>query len=482
MHPEDFATERFGYGRDWPIGYRDLEPFYRAAEREIGVAADADEQREGVGLPIPDDYVFPMHAFPPSHLDEVIAQAVDERDVRDPGQDRTVRLRVVGTPQARIGVPNPAYDAGRGYVPDGHRCTGYASCMPICPEQAKYTPLKTQAQWPANVELRTRTVVNRLHADAAGRIDRIDFQRYQDDASGTHTAGSVRADLVVLAAHAIENARLLLLSGLANRSGQVGRNLMDHPVLLTWALAPEPIGPYRGPGSTSGLEGFRFGPARRARAPFRVEIGNWGWGWALGPPDLDTAELLGYGAPSGRALFGPALRAALGDRVGRQFTLQFEIEQEADPACRVQLDPTLRDMLGNPRPLITYGLSDHVKRGMLAAKQVSDQIYAILGAQDRTSYRPEAGQPGYLEFEGHALAYRGAGHAAGTHIMGTGPTDSVVDGWQRSWDHANLYLVGCGSMPSMGTSNPSLTMAALALRSAERIHQDLASAHRLTAA
>ncbi len=62
--------------------------------------------------------------------------------------------------------------------------------------------------------------------------------------------------------------------------------------------------------------------------------------------------------------------------------------------------------------------------------------------------------------------------------MGDDSTSSVVDSFQRCWDHPNLYAVGCGSMPSIGTSNPSLTMAALALRSAERIHRDLVELHR----
>lgn len=62
--------------------------------------------------------------------------------------------------------------------------------------------------------------------------------------------------------------------------------------------------------------------------------------------------------------------------------------------------------------------------------------------------------------------------------MGDSPTTSVVDTWQRCWDHPGLYAVGCGSMPSVATSNPTLTMAALALRSAERIEADLAARDR----
>ena len=63
--------------------------------------------------------------------------------------------------------------------------------------------------------------------------------------------------------------------------------------------------------------------------------------------------------------------------------------------------------------------------------------------------------------------------------MGDSPRDSVVDRWQRCWDHPNLYAVGCGSMPSLGTSNPSLSMAALALRSAGHIDVHLRDARRI---
>ena len=446
MRPDDFRTADLGHGRNWPLSYADLEPFYRAAEWEIGIAADADEQRQHV--PVADGYRYPMHALPRTYLDHVIASVVDGAWID--GRE----LLVVGTPQARNGIPV------QGYRPDGHQCTGYASCVPICPENAKYTPHRTQKQWSADVELRTRCVVNRVHADEFGRITKVSYQRYEDDTSGRHTRHEEEADVVVLAAHAIENAKLLLMSGLANSSDQVGRNLMDHPALLTWALMPQAVGPFRGPGSTTGIEAFRSGPQRRVRAPFRIEIGNWGWGWSAGSPDSDTAEFVAAG------LRGKALREAVADRVGRQFALQIEVEQEADPANRVTLAGDL-DALGNPRPSIHYGLSDYVKDGLLAAKRVSGRIFELLGADDHTSYKPDDER--YFEHDGEPMRWWGAGHGGGTHVMGTSPRDSVVDQWQRCWDHPNLYAVGCGSMPSLGTSNPSLTMAALALRTADHL-------------
>lgn len=478
MHPEDFRSADLGPGRNWPVDYAALEPYYRAAERELGVAADVDEQRVGTGLPFPDGYVFPMHAIPRSHLDEVIAAGVDGHRIRDPYQPDPAELLVVGTPHARNGVPNARYVDDRagtatGFTPIGRRCTGFASCLPICPEEAKYTPLRTQSQWSGTVTLRTQSVVGRVRFDSSGVATGVEYRRYDTESDAT-TAHTATADVVVVAAHAIQNAVLLLASGITDHSDQLGRNLMDHPVLLTWGLLPEPVGPYRGPGSTSGIEAFRFGPARAHRAPFRMEIGNWGWVWADGPPAMELDRLLRSGnplVPNGRGLFGRELRRTVGDRVGRQFTLQFEVEQVADPANRVTIDPARLDRLGNPRPIVHYDLGAHVRRGFVAAKAISDQIFDLLGAEDHTEYRP--GHPGYFEYDGTGYTFWGAGHAAGTHVMGDSAAESVVDADQRCWHHPNLFAVGCGSMPSLGTSNPSLTMAALALRSAERIHRDL---------
>lgn len=67
------------------------------------------------------------------------------------------------------------------------------------------------------------------------------------------------------------------------------------------------------------------------------------------------------------------------------------------------------------------------------------------------------------------LNFTGAGHIMGTYRMGTSKDNSVVDSYQRSHDHDNLYLVGSGTFPTGATANPTLTIAALALRTADRI-------------
>ncbi|MBL1088882.1 MULTISPECIES: GMC family oxidoreductase [Streptomyces] len=499
MLPDDFATRSaYSYGLDWPLTAEDLQPWYAEAERELGVAGHAQEQKE-LGVVTDPAYEYPMHHIPQSYIDQYCDARLADQVIDDPVAQLPYTLRTFGLPQARNSTPNPAYQGpyrieGAVGLPNyGERCVGNASCVPICPVQAKSHPLRLQAAWPPSVTLATRCVVTRVRATSAGTVTGVEYRTYTDPASPVSRSYLAEADVVVLAAHAVENARLLLFSGLANASGQVGRNLMDHPTLLNWALAPEaggPVGPFRGPGHTSGWEVFRGGPGRRARAPFRIEIGNWGWGWATGAPMSNVATALGIGGdkdgnvrPDG--VFGPELRRLLGSSIGRQLQLQIAVEQSADPGNRVTIDPARhRDAMGNPRPILTYNLDDHVRTGLFAARLVAQEIFARLGATDYTDHAPHDGVPPLGHFvhtvDGQTLdlAYSGAGHGAGTHIMGTDPKTSVVNADQRTHDHPNLYAIGCGSMPSIGTSNPTLTMLALALRSAAQIHRDLAAARR----
>lgn len=515
MHPTDFQTATlYDYGRDWPIDASVLQPYYAEAEHVLGVAGDADEQREWLRDPSrPNDpsviadrhYSYPMQKIPPSHIDELY-RTIDDTEIHDDVGDQSVRLHVTALPQARSSTPNPEYDGKAGYRPEGavglpdygERCVGNASCVPICPVQAKWTPLRAQARFGRSVTLATRCVVSRVLLGEGGRVRGVEYRAYGDPATPVSDVYTAEADIVVLAGHAIENARLMLTSGLAANSGQLGRNLMDHPTTLAWALAHSgnQVGPFRGPGHTSGYESFRFGEARRRRSPFRIEIGNWGWGWPMGAPFSNVAAMLRLGGdPNGDVLgldpgmdrFGPALRNSLGETIGRQISLQIAVEQPADPSNTVTIDPRNRDAMGNPRPVITYDLDDHVKRGIYAARRVSARIFAALRAEDHTYHGPAPDGTYPLDhfafapdtsFDVLDLGYRGAGHGAGTHIMGGDPSNSVVDIYQRTHEHRNLYAVGCGSMPSVGTSNPSLTMAALTLRSADEVHRQLTGLHR----
>ena len=259
----------------------------------------------------------------------------------------------------------------------------------------------------------------------------------------------VRAHYFVLAAHAVEGPRLLLLSanerfpnGLANSSDQVGRNLMDHPVLLSYALADEPVYPLRAPLSTAGVEQFRDGEFRAARSGMRIEIGNDGWNWPVGAPPQFVRMLVTKG------FRGDALKRELNRQVTRQFRLAALLEQLPDPENRVTLDPVFKDSLGLPRPRLTYAVDGYAKQGRAAAMELHDRIFHAFGTSSTT----------------HVPGFQGAGHIMGTTRMGTNPRTSVVDPNLRSHDHPNLFILGSGAFPTGACSNPTLTIAALALR------------------
>ncbi|SOD86819.1 GMC oxidoreductase [Streptomyces sp. Ag109_G2-15] len=502
MHPEDYATrDRYRYGRNWPVSAAELERHVRDAELLIGSAGDATAQW-GLGV-VPDaDYEYPMQEIPWSHQDWIFQDRLDGKTVRDALAGVDYALKVYGLPQGRNSTPNPLFDGGyrpRGAVglPNfGERCVGNSSCTPICPVQAKSSPLRLQQDFTDSVHLATRCVVSRVLPGRGNTVRGVEFREYGDPATPVSTPYTAEADIVVLAAHAIENAVLLLASEMANSSGYVGCHLMDHPTMLAWARMPQgvPVGPFRGPGHTTGLECFRFGDGRGRRAPFRIEIGNWGWGWATGAPLSNVGAMLGLGGDAkgeikAEGLFGPELRNRLGDEINRQVQLQIAVEQHADPANRVTIDPRRhRDGVGNPKPILHYDLDKRVRDGVFAARKVSQKIFAALGVEKDFTHHgpgPDGVAPvGHFKHQAEPggevldLAYHGAGHGAGTHIMGSSAGSSVVDSYQRTHDHPNLFAVGCGSMPSIGTSNPTLTMAALALRSAEKIHRDLAELHQ----
>ncbi len=258
----------------------------------------------------------------------------------------------------------------------------------------------------------------------------------------------------------------MLASGLPSSSGLIGRNLMDHAYLLSWALLPEIAGTMRGTNCTGGIVALRGGSFRRRQAGFAIDIHNDGWGWAMGSPYTDLIDIV-----EDHNLFGPALRRALVDKISRQLQLAFMVEVLPNPSNRVTVDPQYRDPLDNMRPVISYSVPDYTMRGVAFGRQLARRIFQRLGAADYTQNHPE--DYGYVTYEGQGYAIRGGNHLAGTHIMGTSPSNSVVDAQQRSWDHENLYLVGGGSMPSIGTSNITLTLAALCFRSAKHIIQQL---------
>ena len=316
------------------------------------------------------------------------------------------------------------------------RCQGSATCIPICPTGAKYEAAAHVAKAErAGAQVCAQATVTGLQVDAKGRVRAVVYRRPDGETA------ELRGGLVVLAAHAVETPRLLLHArsercpdGVANRSGAVGRYLMDHPVQLSWALCGEPVWPYRGPISTSGIENLRDGPARSRHGAMRAQISNDGWNWPLGA----TAA------------------GAQGER-SRHIQLASLVEQIPDAANRVTLDTHDKDVYGVPLPRLHFDIGEYARAGLAAARGHHEAVFARLAASGRQ----------------HRDEFEGAGHIIGTCRMGANAKSAVVDGNLRAHDHDNLHIVGSAVFPTGGTANPTLTIAALALRLAADLKRRL---------
>jgi len=475
--PNDFHIKE-KYQPDWPkwpseIDYDSLENWYCQAEREIGVSASVEDQNYAgltFGHGPETGYAYPMPPIPRSLTDKFVAGAIDGMMIEG------TEIKVRSTPAARNSQP----------FKNRRVCAGNTNCIPICPIQAKYDPTITlrDAQATGNVDFRYRSVAYNIALDPQGRVTHIDYKQYNPDGSIVPTSPAV-GKVYIIAANAIETPRLLLMSntqlpeGIANKSGQVGRNLMDHPFYVIWGLLPQPTYPYRGPLSTSGIEDLRDGNFRKEHAAFRVEMGNDGWNFAIGgDPNITTVDFVNglnnsQANPTNGTFFGNELIQQLREVLTRQFRLGFLIEQQPEEKNRVTLSERYKDGVGLPRPEVYYSLSDYTLEGLAAAKRTGDAIFARLNVRDFTKY--DENDPSVVELPPNAIGRReririmGAGHIIGTHRMGDDRTTSVVNANQRTHDHENLYLIGSGSFPTSATANPTLTLAALTLRTAEWI-------------
>ncbi len=484
MLPDDFKLRtKYGQGLDWPISYEDLQPYYRKAEYEMGVSGDTEEQKS-LGVPFMDGYVLPMRELPRSYLDEKVSEGLRGATVELNGE--TISLELSTFPQGRNSIPHPDYKRPgykndelrpHNFVPNGvasvnpveygERCQGNANCVPICPVQAKYDARKTlnTIAFPERVHFLPQAVAYKVEVGDNGRVTGIRFKHYHDQNSSEHIDGVAKGTLFVLAANAVENAKLMLASELPNINPLLGRHLMDHPYLLAWALMPEVTGTLRGPQVTSGISHFRQGAFRHNQSVFAMSIHNDGWGWSgTGATDVvkDAVE---------ENMYGSELRQELIRKISQQLLVDFMCELPADPSNRVTINPQYKDQLGIPRTVIHFNIPDYAKNAIVFARNLSRTIFERLGAQDYTEYNDD--DPAYFEYQGQGYWTRGGNHFAGTHVMGTTPNNSVVNENLRSWEHENLYLVGAGSMPSIGSSNTTLTLAALSFKASEQMLKEL---------
>jgi choline dehydrogenase-like flavoprotein len=421
MLPEDFAVRKLdGVADDWPIGYHDLRPYYEATDRDFGVS--------GLG----GNPMYPPGADPPLPPLPIgdIALSVARAHARLgwhwwPGTNAIL--------SSAFGGRNP--------------CVQRGSCASGCNEGAKASADITH--WPSVTRLggqvlcgaRVRRIVVDKRGLAAGAewVDAEGRERFQP------------ADVVVCAANGIGTPRLLLAStnahhrdGLANSSGLVGRNLMLHPLVSVEGIFDGSFDGWRAHAAAliHSLEFARSDPARGF-----LRGATWALGTAGGP--LKAAF-----APDGVGCWGADHHASFRRRFGKTGGWVIIAEDLPEAENRVELSGTLFDGAGIPAPEITYRLAENTRRLMDWNVERARESLVAAGATDIA-----------------VVAHRANGHLMGTARMGVDPATSVVDADCVAHDVPNLLIPDGSVFVTAGSANPTTTIAAVALRGAERLLQ-----------
>lgn len=413
----------YGVGRDWPISYDELEPFYCRAEEAMGVAGPNDPALQS---PSERSKPYPMDMVPWSYGDKRFAEIVNPHGFRS--------------------VPIPQ---GRSTRPWNGRptCCGNNNCQPICPIGAMYNGIHSvmSAESKGAVVL-AESVVYKIDTDENNRIVAIHWYDNQ------HQSHKATADRFVIACNALESPRVLLAAandrnpgGIANSSDQVGRNMMDHSGFHCFFQASEPLWIGRGPAQSSCIVGPRDGAFRSEYSANKIILNN-----ITQATSATTAALK-------KGLIGAELDDEIRRLTIHGVDLSISLEPLPDPRNRVTLSKTRLDPHGIPCPDVYYDVGDYVHKGYDAAVKQLEQIGALFNATD---FRV-------------TTALNANNHIMGGCIMGSDPKDSVVDGNCRAHDHDNLWIPGGGAIPSASVVNSTLTMAALGIKAADDISKSM---------
>lgn len=420
---------------DWPIAYEDVEPYYAAVERAIGVAGDHTANPFAAWRSGP----YPMPPGPDMFGATLSAPAAER-----------LGLHPYRAPTGANSVP---YD-GRPACNDCGFCGYYG-----CPIHAKGDPIAMLARALATgrCDLRPESHVTDVLLDASGR--RTTGVRYLDAGGEAH---EVRTDHVVLAAGAFETPRLLLLCDVGNASGLVGRNLMYHFQTFTVGGFGFSLHGDRGRSVTHLHDDFcapgedDLAAARAAGLPW-IRGGIVEHGGAAHP----IQEARNY--PTG-TLHNACMRdSSLRDRLW-VFTMQGE--DLAQPANGIDLDPTVRDVWGRPAGRVTYAPHRHELVASAHWSPLLERVMTEAGAEwSVSSTSPPVADDGAVV--DHPLGMAPASrHVMGTCRMGTDPARSVVGPEGRFHDVENLLCCDSSVFVTSTGYGPTLTLAALAHRTA----------------
>src|SRR5450432_18089 len=420
LHPAAMKMKtRFGVAADWPLDYGALEPYYVEAEELIGVAGPATQGARWRSRG------FPLPPHPLSYASQTLGKGAKKL-----GLDWQANSR------AALSLP------WNGRAP----CNYCGGCNKGCPRGDKGSADVTfvaAALDTGRCTIRPESPVIRIEAGPDDHVAAVLVGR--PDGSIERIVGRQ----VVLACGAVETPRLLLASDdLANESGEVGQNFMDTLFVDVGALHPEPQHGRRGLPSDAIAWDFNApdaipgvtGGCRFYNASSESELGGLAAFALRAVPGWGSAH-----AQSVRRLWGHGLHVgAIGESL-------------PNPDSRVDLDPEARDRFGVPLARIASVLaeSDIARLRFMATK--SHELLAASGAQRIYEI--------YSSWDWFT-----ASHVFGTCRMGDNSASSVVDGFGQSHRWRNLWIADASVFPSSGGGEaPSLTIQALALRTAGRI-------------
>jgi quinoprotein glucose dehydrogenase len=409
----------FGLGVDWPIEWEELEKFYCEAERRLGVSGEPS--------PHPEDrrsQPYPMPAMIMTH---------NLKELKSWAEKSGVPFQT--TPQAKNTQP---YD-GRA------QCIRCNTCS-ICPTGARYSPDFTFKRLleRKNFAIHDRTLVRRLilHDTKTTVV-----------AAQAANGVEYRAPLFVLASGYCWSPHLLLLSqnsrfptGLANRSGLVGRYMCGHA--FHSALIEIDAQIYPGMNEQHGLISRQFFRSPAGRPFLRHDLRVWESASGREPRLRDSA---------GAFLFGDQLLADWRARTRRGTArVRGYVDVHPDRDSSLTLDVTTRNQYGDPLPVIAHKLDAATEARQPAVREHFQQLFATLAKADNGRIlNTSAGN--YLD------------HPAGGCRMGADSATSVTDSYGQTHDHENLWVVGSPTLPNAGCTNGTLTFVALTLRSAEKV-------------
>jgi choline dehydrogenase-like flavoprotein len=399
-----------GSGAEWPFGYDELEPYYAEAETLIGVAGE--EGGDPCGPPRSGPYPARPGALSPTS--RMIWEAAEGLGLRPFRLPLAINHRRGNQLSPCISCPT---------------CDGFACAVRAKNDLATaILPMLVRR----GLQLETNQVVVRLVHDGS-RITEVEAVDRLTGARQTFRAASV-----FLAAGALASPHLVLASGLdaLNPAGDlVGRFLTRHcnaVVLGAFLRKPNPLERFH---KQVGIHDLYFGSAETGKLGGIQEISS--------PPA--AAVRTGAGRAAG-AVAAPILPHLTG--------LLAIAEDQPRPENRVWIDRTTHDAVGLPQLLVSHGYTERDRRARGVLVGTAKAILREAGAVGTHTHE-------ILTFS----------HALGTLRMGVDPEGSVLDADGRFRGVENLYVVDGSALPSSAAVNPSLTIAAHALRVGARLAQ-----------